>query len=287
MQNASTPPFGLVVSTCRASDLRVWRRTSSMLPRMVSARRYLVVVPDDEVGIFQEISPPQFEVRPETAYVGDLGGYIADHLRGFGQEHRVGWYLQQFAKLHAVALESVEELPSLIWDADTVPVRPLHLQQHDPHRLVYFTGTEDHQPYFSLIERILGLQRLGDFSFIAQCFPIWAEWLAEFQGEVEVRQGKPWDRAIVDQIDATEPSGFSEYETLGTWILKRHPTGVSFTDVPWLRFGASRYGSVSWLSDKDLLGIGSKFAHVTFEAHERPTWKLRLRSSARIAFKVW
>lgn len=54
----------------------------------------------------------------------------------------------------------------LIWDADTLPIS--HLEFDDDGRLLFTRKKEYHAEYFITIERLLGLQRVITFSFIAE-----------------------------------------------------------------------------------------------------------------------
>lgn len=214
-----------VISVCMSKDLPYWQVAARKLLEHVDASSYEVIVPNDEVALFRHATPSAIQVIPEVFYCGkrDLA-----HLRERFPEamgRRAGWYLQQFLKIEAIRRDP-RDVNCLIWDADTVPLRPMAFED-EAGRLIYRTGLHRpaiHQPYFDLIESLLGITRETDSSFISQCFPVRSAWVREMCAALAERHRvESWWDAIVDFI-ARHPSGcgFSEYETLGSWVLRHH-----------------------------------------------------------------
>jgi FkbM family methyltransferase len=255
------------ISVCHPRDIATWEVVARHMPRRIAARHHRVIVPDDAVPLFRDRSPAAFDVIGESRYAAGLAELIARHAPPDATP-RTGWYLQQFLKLRAL-----EDVPSdevaVIWDADTVPLRRLSFVAADG-RLVHWKSAEHHPPYFAAIERLLGMPKAVDHSFVAQCLAVRGRWMREFIAFVERRHGRPWLEAVVASIDFREPSGFSEYETLGTFVACTHPQEMVATNRPWLRPGRRRVGTArnvdrAWASP---LLAGYDFA--AFESWDEP-----------------
>lgn len=259
------------ISVCCAKDIHAWTAAAARLPECVAALKYEVVVPDTEVALFQGLTPPVFSVMPESYY---LGGRSLSWLKArmpATLQQRAGWYLQQFIKIEACR-QAGPDVNCLIWDADTVPLRSLCFE--DPRgRLIYYKGNHRplfHSPYFDLIRTVLGLERGGDHSFIAQCFPLRTPWVEHMCQTLEQRySAASWIDVIVDHIDHSKGGcGFSEYETLGTFFTHHYAKEIVFTDRQFLRHGSLLLGSPDQLVAPAWSGLAQAVDYVAFEAYE-------------------
>lgn len=268
-------PLSLVVSVCCARDLETWAVVSQAVVRHIRAARYQVVVPDAEIAAFAAVTHPSYEVVGEEAYVGAIRAALVERL-GDGMRHRLGWYIQQFAKIEA--LRRAGPGLGLIWDADTLPLRDLRFQTETGAFLVY--GAEEyHRPYFATIERLLGLPRAVDFSFIAQCLAMPGDWVEACCAEMAQSTGGDWMQAVVAAIDPAQPSSFSEYETLGTWMVHRHPGVVVVAPGAWFRHGSGLLGPLRTASPKALARLAEGYDFVAFER-----WRPRGRRLLQLRF---
>ncbi|MCD8525285.1 MAG: DUF6492 family protein, partial [Gammaproteobacteria bacterium] len=106
-----------VTSVCTVRDLGIWQLAAHAIPKQIAARRYRVIVPDDQVDIFRTHSSEQFEIHAESHYVAGLMSAIRSKMPE-SNKHRAGWYLQQFIKI-ASLIDSPPGEYHLIWDSDT------------------------------------------------------------------------------------------------------------------------------------------------------------------------
>lgn len=270
-----------VITICSLGHADVWRLTTELMPRFVEADDYLVFVPEQEVEVFREITNKRFEVHSQD----DLGAQYREELHRevlkSGNEQRFGWYWQQFLKIDAVIKDSNER--QIIWDADCVPLTEIEL--FDGQGLpVYMRATEFHGTYFDAIERLTGLKRIQDFSFVIPGFPIFSTWMEELIDEIEQSHGVPWFRAIMMTTDFSQRSGFSETETMGTWIANRKPNQWTTSVHPWERRGQSRFGFAKDFSPQELVALGKRngLEIVSFENWDLPSAK----ASATIASRL-
>jgi hypothetical protein len=136
---------------------------------------------------------------------------------------------------------------------------------------------EFHAPYFEMIERLLGIHRVQSHSFVIPGFPILKSWVNDFINAVESRNnGQKWFEAILSHTDFDLMSGFSETETLGTWIANAYPTQWSHQRISWERLGQSRFGKAAEFDSLKLIELGKSegLQVITFE-----NWDLSRKSS--------
>lgn len=255
-----------VISVCSAKDIDVWTVASKKITESIKATHYTVIVPDSQVALFSSVTSAPYQVKPESQFVGNAKEKIAQTLSKDNQD-RVGWYLQQFVKIAAVLAHQDDDLV-LIWDADTVPVKPLHFINQEG-GLVYYKGSEHRKSYFVFIEKALGLKRTQDFSFIAQSLVTKAAWARELFQSLEGKTKLPWVDAILSQLDPAEPAGFAEFETLGSWIWHNHRHEIVISERPWYRNGFSLVGNPLTLSASVWRGLAKQYDFVSFEAWDQ------------------
>lgn len=255
-----------VISVCCASDISVWKEASRHLIGKIDAKNYVVIVPDRDIEQFLRLSPVEYAVKPESEFVGDLKVRIEQRLPQHNRS-RSGWYLQQFIKLAALKRYG-EDGNVLIWDADTVLLKTLDFVDGSG-RVRLFYCKEQHLPYFRTLKKLLDLDKVFRHSFIAQCFFVKQDWISPFFCAIEERQGLSWMEAILQAIDGEEISSFSEYETLGTFVMSRFPHDVVMSNVLWTRRGNPLIGDVSHINDLFARIILFPFSFVAFERWDR------------------
>jgi hypothetical protein len=248
--------FTTVISLCTLDHADVWKLTSKLLPRFVEANRFIVYVPDNQVSEFRTITDDRIEVLSEEL----LGEQYADKLEQrvslVGNSKRYQWYLQQFYKIEALLKADSQSV--VIWDADCVPVQQLTLFSDNGEPIYMQASQELNYVYFETIEKMLNMQRVQDFSFIIPGFPISKEWVTEFAQYFQDKHGINWYDSIIENTPFERMSGFSEYETLGTWIANKYPNSWSKVDVKWERLGQSRYGYARKFNEKTVVEIGER-----------------------------
>jgi hypothetical protein len=107
----------------------------------------------------------------------------------------------------------------------------------------------------------LGLKRVQEFSFVIPAFPIKKSWLNELVKELSDRSGQDsWWQAIISSTDFKLRSGFSETETIGTWIANRYPGQWSTYPGRWERRGQKEFGYARNYSVEKLLRHTRKYS---------------------------
>ena len=259
-----------VISVCHGAHVDVWKHTSRLLQQFIEADEYTVFVPSKEVDFFKSVSPGGYRVEPQESLDSGFHQALSAALANSPNVNRLGWYLQQFYKIEALRRSTAEE--AIIWDADCVPVRELSFFTPDGNP-IFMTQREYHSPYFKVIRKTLRLRRKHKKSFVTPGFPIPTLWVTQF---IEALQEGPftqtWWQKLVDNIDFRQSSGFSETETLGTWITYAHPRNWIRGRLRWERLGQSLFGHPAELSTEQVIDAGAKenLDVISFELWDLP-----------------
>jgi hypothetical protein len=245
-----------VISICSIGHSDVWRHTSALLPIYVQADIYIVYVPEREIPHFLEITHPKITVKSQETLGDEFASSLREEVDKAGNSGRFGWYLQQFYKIKALQMASTGKVT--IWDADCVPVSAIETEDEEG-KIVYVNSSKErHSAYFENIDRLLRLSRVQDFSFVIPGFPVRKQWVDEFISFVEKKHDTYWFKAIMGTTDFSLRSGFSETETLGTWVANSYPGEWTSRHGSWERFGQSRFGLARSIGTEELIVIGKK-----------------------------
>jgi hypothetical protein len=253
----------VVLSVCARKHIDTWRSAAAAQLRFLAAKDRLVIVPRPDYQAFRDVTPRCIRVEPEDEYLSEFGPALRHAIETAGTTHRYGWYLQQYLKLEAIRRLSREQR-AVIWDADTVLLKPVHFFDAEGNPL-FFPATEHHIPYFTTISRAFGLDKSVQPSFVAQCIPVPSGLPARFFAGLEA-SGESWFRRLISATDFREQSGFSEYETLGT-------------------FFAAESGSITWQTD-GWIRDGWRYFDSPEDALQHPQ-RRHARPAAFVAFEDW
>lgn len=198
---------------------------------------------------------------------------------------RTGWYFQQFLKM-GYAFHSPNRY-YLLWDADTVPVKPVSFFD-DNAKPMFALKSEYHKPYFETLHRLLGLSKCSDSSFIAEHMLIDREIMMELIQKIEKNDeiaGTAFYEKIINCIAVEEIpfSGFSEFETYGTYTCTYYPEKYSFHTLKACRHGKIILGDMR--DEKTLKWVSNSFDTISFEKSDVPDRKgklARMRAVQRI-----
>ena len=239
------------------------------MPLYIEADEYIVFVPQNEMDEFRSITHPDITISSQEELGTTFTSLLREEIDSAGNNDRFGWYLQQFFKIEALMRSNSQRL--VIWDADCVPLQPIPLFSSKGHP-IYMSANEYHIPYFEMIQRLLGLNKIQKQSFVIPGFPILKQWVNEFKQYVEDRNQSAWYEAILKQTNFSLRSGFSETETLGTWVTNTYPDSWTSSSMNWERFGQSKFGYAKDFTSSELveLGIKHNLQIVSFE-----NWDLR------------
>ena len=180
---------------------------------------------------------------------------------------RSGWYIQQFLKIEysKFCLDNYY----LIWDSDTIPIKDVRMFNISG-KPFFDVKTEYHEPYFITMKKVFpGLEKKWNYSFVSEHMLIKTEIMKNLIYRIEINNhisGDTWYEKIINCIDINDLSfsGFSEFETYGTFVNKYY---INTYDIrPWksLREG-SQYYNPNYLTDKDIQNISKNYDAISFE----------------------
>jgi hypothetical protein len=185
-----------------------------------SPARVVVLARELPTGLRRELDTLGVEVLDEDG-IGELPARASLPEIACRGIPRSGWYYQQFLKFEARRLSRTPCYA--VVDADTVLLRRLELVD-DRRRYVFDRTDQHHTPYFDTFEKLLGWRPEAQESFIINYLAFDVALVDELIAAIEAQAGgRRWWERILDCIDRNEMSGFSEFETYGYWLARRHP----------------------------------------------------------------
>lgn len=221
--------------------------------------------------------------------------------RGAGIK-RAGWYFKQFLLLaYSTRPDTLEYY--LAWDSDTIPVRDIPFFDAQGKVLVTMKD-EYHVPYFETLARLTGLGKIAEGSFIAEHMMfertlvlslldcIMSGGLRTVQKGGTFRDahfdGGAFAQRILDCVaDADlDQSGFSEYETYGTFVHASSPGHLAQRQLPSSRNGTALFGRNPRLSQ--LFALSRRYYWGSFEAWNTTTPAASIKVALRRALgRLW
>ncbi|MBW4645209.1 MAG: hypothetical protein KME23_19820 [Goleter apudmare HA4340-LM2] len=213
----------------------------------------------------------------------DIESMQENFKRRIGSGTRAGWYFQQFLKMSVCSHPEIADY-YLIWDSDTILLKSIAFFD-DKKRVLINPKTEYRKPYFHLIERILGIERQVNFSFISEHLMVKKEYM-KLLIDILLTNTPPntsWVEYILNSIDDKDlgGSGFSEYETYGNFVALKFRDSFLCRSVNSTRHGTKFVGP---LPDKYAIFMLMRFGYTfaTFESWQEPS-RLRVWIGKSIA----
>ncbi len=157
----------------------------------------------------------------------------------FSDASRAGWYFQQFLKMAISGHPQMAEY-YLVWDADTIPLKPVSFFDHEG-KMLFSYKKDLHQPYFDTLQKILGIGRQVEYSFITEHMmikrPVMQEIISKITESFPAHNN--WAESILFNVDKIRyQSAFSEYETYGNYTAKYYPESFVFRKIKHKRSGS-------------------------------------------------
>ena len=255
-----------VVTACLKRDWPILSLAYENLQRCVVMKQLHVITARRDFAYFENALGREVVLLDENEFIPGvtLAALKVIPLARFSQGP--GWYFQQLLKFQ-FAFQKPEDDHYLIWDADTVPLRPIQFFDEQG-RMLLTKAQEFHQPYFLTYEKILGRPAQREFSFIAQHMVIQKSVLRELVGEVEKHcpGEESWAWKIMRNLGGEGSNRFSEFETYGHFLKEKYPHRAVFRELPWLRRGASECGRNP--SPAALAKLSQQYYFASFEDSE-------------------
>ena len=181
-----------------------------------------------------------------------------------------GWYYQQLIK-YSFSFHRPEVPYYLIWDADTIPLRPLSFFSSEGKALLT-DSDESHIPYRESYQRLfLEEPPSGLKSFIAQHMMMKKAIVQEMLTKIDAHSpGKEsWAWKLMRSLPSNGVNLFSEYETYGWYASLHYPEQIARIHRSWLRDGISQLGYPP--TPAKLARLSASFDYTSFETN-RASW---------------
>ncbi len=250
------------------------------LVRHVTPRHIYVITPENNFSFFENLPKncPVVLLNEDDLIPGVNLKSIADFIEHAGEKRaRAGWYFQQFLKMSACFLQEIGDY-YLIWDADTVMLRPIKFL-NDQKKVLIKPSSEYHSPYFDTYRKLLEKARSVDFSFISEHFFIKSDYMRELIANIEESSStnEHWVWNIMNAVETKHLSGagFSEYETYGNFVNTVHPGTFAIRPLKTIRYGARKFGPIP--NRYDLYRLSLSYSYASFESWDAgKTLKIRV-----------
>lgn len=183
---------------------------------------------------------------------------------------RAGWYFQQFLKM--AYAEVCQDDFYFTLDADTIPVRKIDM--FDENASPFFDlKTEFNPPYFTTLKKLIGLSKVIDGSFISEHMIFKTEYMRTLIRQIEENnclEGKAFFEKIINAVNSVDllKSGFSEFETYGTFVVSKYPDKYKMRTLKSLRQGDKFLGLEPY--DEMLEWAAESYDFISFENRKAP-----------------
>lgn len=155
---------------------------------------------------------------------------------------RGGWYFQQFLKI-GFSLSNYAKEYYLVWDADTIPTSNISFFNHEG-KMLLAMKTEFNAPYFQTMQKLIGIGKSVDFSFIAEHMMIKTQYMRELVATIisSSVHGDSWWEKIINATPIENGLSFSEFETYGTFVHLHHREAVEYRTLRTMRNAGKLFG---------------------------------------------
>jgi len=180
--------------------------------------------------------------------------------------YHAGWYEQQFLKMSYARLCKNDYY--LIWDADTIPIK--HINMFKNGIPIFDMKTEHHIPYFNTMKRLIPGLKNANRSYISEHMLIKTEFMKKLLDRIEMNSnlsGKYFWQKIFMAIDLKNinESGFSEYETYGSFVDTMYPNYYIHRNWYSIRDTTSFFGKPENLNENDIIWLSQDYDALSFE----------------------
>jgi hypothetical protein len=135
-----------------------------------------------------------------------------------------GWYEQQFLKMAYARI--CQKKYYLVWDADTIPIKSFKMFKNN--KPIFDMKTEHHIPYFNTMKKLIFGLKFANRSYISEHMMIKTEFMIDLLDTIEKNDKLTgtffWEKILTAiDINNISNSGFSEYETYGSFVDTKYP----------------------------------------------------------------
>ena len=183
---------------------------------------------------------------------------------------RDGWYEQQFLKMGYSRI--CKKNYYLIWDVDTIPIK--HFNLFENNHPFFDMKTEHHIPYFNTINRLIPGLKFANYSYISEHMVIKTDLMNNLLDNIEKNDKIPgklfWEKILMAiDVQYIPDSGFSEYETYGSFVDTKYPHFYNHRNWYSKRDAKTVYDSSLNLNEDDIIWLSQHYYALTFEIYQQ------------------
>lgn len=206
------------------------------------------------------------DIVPITDVKKAIINRLAKEGFSIAENSRLGWYYQQFLKM-AFSFICPNDY-YMTWDSDTIPTHKIEM--FDENGNPFFDIKEEYEPaYFHTIENLFGYKKCIRESFISEHMVFNVKLMKQFIDDIMSApfDGTTFFEKIINAINISDfKTGFSEFETYGTWVANKHPDMYTLRDWNSMRM-AGYFFNPNELSESDMKWLSVDFDALTFERY--------------------
>lgn len=252
------------------------------LQKFYNLGRFTIICPDASISLFAEQLScfrniqflPESSLLTFSQFKDIVNKYVSLENLPQASRDRLGWYYQQALKLSFLLTQSVDNLPIVMWDADTIPVAYIEFFSGDQ-SILYGSALEFHHPYFQTMRGIFAALPPRFAAFTIQFFTVSITELIYLKARLTEYLPRKDDTSVPDWISQIiihsvfsahgkfHGSLFSEQELVGlSNMLAGRQRQQS---IAYLRWGFDGIASPTQMRFISYLG----FKHITYENVEK------------------
>lgn len=253
-----------VVMVIKASDWNTAKINLNYIRKNLRPKR-IVVISSKKIREYLQPEDNVVFINEDRLYSGMTFQKVKEFFVDRGLEVSLtGWFLQQFLKL-AYAFICKDEF-YLTWDADTLPLNPISMIDLDTGRPCFDMKPEYIKPYFDTLNKLLGLEKVEEESFIAEHMLFNVKIVKDMINRIEQNDSISGDKFFEKILYASDFSKqgnvFSEFETYGTFCRYYYPDLYEKRHINSFRGGKMFLGEapsdavLNWVAkDKDIVSF--------------------------------
>ena len=180
------------------------------------------------------------------------------------------WIYQQLIKM--ACSYKLKDLSKyyLLLDSDTIFLKKTPMIEDE--KILICIGDEYHKPYFDVFKKLTSIKANREYSFIVHHQIInknlMVELLKKYISKDSEDWQKIWYKNILDNLDYSIHSNFSEYETYGHFLKNYYPHMYKIRNLKWDNFSG-------YPNNKKIKRFSKKYDFVSFHSHQK---KVTVRS---------
>jgi hypothetical protein len=270
-----------LISLCCAKHIDVWKINSNQILKYIKSDKYTLIVPKKDLELFKKNTPKEYQIFEEDIYLSKSVKTLLN--KKCKNTLRRGWYLQQFVKIASLKKIKKQDI-FLIWDSDSIPLKKISFESNK--KILFYQSTEHHLPYFDFIRKVFKIEKKKKNSFVAQCLPCKGKWVNKFFKYIDDNYNENWEKVFINNINFNESSGFSEYETLGTFFYENFSKEMKFLKNNFERYGYSKIKTLNNFFSNEKR-MSEKYDFVSFENWDNATLFYRAKEKLKYFFFLW